>query len=294
MRPLYLRTQADLLSDIENSLIDTTNARWSNNQIYRAINVALESIAGRVQLPRLYTISGGFTTGTYEYTIPAYVGDNFVPMVQVTDTPLLSSVSSTNWVRIPFWDVEPSATGTRTMRLSASPYTAAARLIWYAPNGPVPYEDGGNALPKLAATMTTSTATILLDGLELDIYPAGWVKIDNEWMSYTGVTHSATATTLSGVLRAQYNTTAATHDGTGTPATVYFGVAVDDTRLWRVIRDLTLLELHLLQLHRGTNEDRGNHERIMGFLETRCNNFWRTSGYIPERNPAIKPDIRWW
>lgn len=291
MRRLYLKTQAELLDLIENTVGDESNARWADNDIYRAINVALDTISERVQLPRLYTLTGGFSSGTYEYTIPSYVGDNFQPFIKSTilndwGLPIVVDYDTT-WTKLISWTVEPAADGTRTLRLYTSPYTEDGRLVWWAPNGPVPLLTGSpSALPDLNAEINSTATSLVLDRLVPEISEAGWVKIDGEWISYAGVTWGTATTTLSGLVRAQHGTTAATH---AAAAVVYFGVAVDDVRIWRLIEDLAVDRLHYILLHRGTTDDRSNHERLMSFLEDKTTKFFRNSGYVPARHPSFKP-----
>lgn len=243
-----------------------------------------------MSIPQLYNLPSGFTAGTYEYTIPSYVGNNFRPYIKSAITNqfgiVLDSDDTYTWTELTGWTVEPQTDGTRKLRLYSTPYTDDGRLIWYAPNGPVPAQA---TLPTLGANISTTTATTLTltAAPSTPVGETGYLKIDNEYMFYAGVNRSTWV--LSNLVRGLFGSTAATHNSA---ATVNWCIAVDDDRLWTQLEEQSVARLHYLLLHRGTVEDRDNHERIMGWAQDRADKFWRTSGYTGYARTRLK--LRGW
>lgn len=294
MRTLQLRSQSDLLTDIRADVEDASKKRWtSDTDVYRAINTAIESWSDRVLLPRLYALPGGFSAGVYEYAIPDYVGHNFVPQIEVSALTYLGYpvqiTDSLTRDELAGWSVEPTVDGTRILRTQSTPHTDSGWLLWYAPNGPVPTT---TTLPVLGAECAGTATTATISTALADSVPdVGWVKMGGEWVSYAGLTRGATTTTLLNLVRGLYNTVAATHAATTT--TVYWGVGVDDSRLWDNLRKRAIAELHLMLLHRGTTDDRQNHEKLYLTLTQQADQFWRRSGYVSGRKPRFKLASRW-
>lgn len=294
MRTLQLRSQLDLLTDIRADVEDAGKKRWaSDTDVYRAINTAIESWSDRVLLPRLYALPGGFSAGVYEYAIPDYVGHNFVPQIEVAALTYLgypvATTDSMTRDELAGWSVEPTVDGTRILRAQSNLHTDSGWLLWYAPNGPVPTTTTSPVLgAECLSTATTATiSTVLADSVP----DVGWVKMEKEWVSYAGLTRGATTTTLLNLVRGLYNTAAATHAVTTTA--VYWGVGVDDSRLWDNLRKRAIAELHLMLLHRGTTDDRQNHEKLYLTLTQQADQFWRRSGYVSGRKPRFKLASRW-
>jgi hypothetical protein len=279
MRELILRTQSEILADIEALVVDSTNALWSDAQIYGAINNAIRGWGNRVLLPRIYVLPSGFTGGVYEYDLPSYITKPF--NVQVAITTLQGVDYQRQWVSISGWTTIPSATGGQKLVIhlayDSANVTTDARIIWWAANGQVP-----TTIPTLAGTLAADGTSLTTSAAVVGSIPdAGWVKINGEWMSYAGVERGASSTTLTNLVRALYGTTAASHSST--PA-INWGIAVDDTRLWEQMEDAVIARLHYQRLHRGTQDDRLNHEKVMGYAQQRADTFWRRSGYTPSYN----------
>lgn len=282
MRPLYLRTQLELLTEIEATVKDGSNALWADADIYRALNVSVANLGNRVMLPRLYTLTSGFTSGQYEYTLPSYIGDNFNVMVAIYSFEYPDD--EVQWIPLSGWSVEPTSTGSKILRIYL-PYDnwgriSGARLIWYAPNGTIPI-----TIPTLAGTLAADGTSLTTSAAVENVPDVGWVKIDGEWMSYSGISRGASSTTLNNLVRGLFSTTAASHSST---PSIYWGIGVDDTRLWEPILDGAISRLHYIMIHRGTQDDRLNHEKIMGYAADRVDKFWKRSGYVPLKGPRIK------
>lgn len=283
-RTLQLRSQLDVLNEIEALVQDASNTLWSEADIYRAINTGLNAWGNKVLFPRMYTIPGGFSPGVFEYPLPDYIGQHFVPYIAVFT--YTYPEGELEWLRLSGWSVEPGADGGRLLRIYM-PYQAHgrmvdAKLIWYAENGPVPLP----TLPTLSGTLAADGASLTTSAaISSPIADVGWVKIDAEWISYAGVVRGASSTTLQNLERGLFGTAAASHSGA---PTIYWGVAADDHRLWEQLYDSAIARLHYTLLHRGTQDDRLNHEKIMGYAQDRADRFWRRSGYVTARNTYFR------
>lgn len=281
MRPLLLKTQTEVLDDIEAAIGDTGNTRWAAADIYRAINVALRGWHGRVFVPQVYDMPSGFTSGVYEYSIPSYVGDQFAPYIRSS----VGDESGETWAPLTSWTVDPDGSGGRTLRLYIPPYAEDGRLIWYSQNGPVP-----TTVPTLSDTITSAATSLVLASALPQLAEAGYVKAESEWIGYAGVTRGSATTTLSNLSRGVANTTAASHNAA---VSVNVGIAADADSLWTQLEYAAIARLHFILLHRGTTEDRSQHEKMMSWAADQASRFWRQEGYVPYRKTRIKP-AGWW
>lgn len=272
----YLRTQAELLADIQADGY-TTALGWSTAEVYRAMNRALGDWQKRVLIARLYTITGGWVAGTYAYTLPVYIRRPIQPQLY-RSRPYddeINITSDQSWQDVPGWVEEPDASGALVLRVTMHPYTIEGRVIWYAPNSRVPT---GTA-PTTNAECS-STATSLTMGSAVDVDDVGWVKVEAEWMSYSGITRASATTTLTNLVRAQNGTAAATH---ASSSSVVWGVAVDDLGLYEQLTDQTKAHLHALMLTNTSVHETGRHERLMQFYGQKAQSFW--DGYASQKPP---------
>lgn len=267
----YLRSQDDLLADLRALMRDPAGQRWSDEEIYRAINRALLSWHGRVAVNHYYTLPGGYSSATYAYSLPGYIRPPVVAEVKrwIPYTEYTLDVQTTfTWQELPSF-TEPDGAGGLILRLVQPPRNLDGRVRWRLPNGPVPL-----ALAELGESCALTADSLTLTG-DVDIADAGYVKCENEWMAYAGVTRGS-ATVLQNLLRGLYGTTAAAHnDG----EKVAWGVAVDSLGLFQQLYDQTAAHLHELYLTDGNEKERMNHEKMMGFHQQRADEFWRR--YLP-------------
>ena len=313
---LYLRGQDELLADIEARLRDTGNARWSDDDIVGAVNRALQQWAGRVAPSAMYdgpfsypslapvemVVEQGGTleiepgaaltleatipqwfwpADTYEVQLPAWMGDDVRPQLQFASAP--GSLLPQAWRDATSLEVEPSADGGRTLRLHRLPSTntvmSCLRLLYYVTNEALP-------LPSLTRTLAQgidTNATTLTIGAVLDVAPAGWVRVDKEWIHYRGVARAATATTLQSLVRAQYATEGASHNA---GAVVYWGAGAPNWALFDQLRDQACAFCHELFLNSAAAKERDLHERMVSYYQGRADMFWRR--YAPVRAPRLK------
>ncbi len=275
-RAVHLRSQDKILSDIETLMRDTSNDRWTDIEIYYALNMALNTWHGIVLVPHLYTGISAWTSGTYEYDLPAYVAQSHIrPQMEqvVTNYPGLSYAdgTATTWVDVVGYSIEPDGAGNYDLRWSVPPFSVDARILYWASNGQVPAVLVANQ-PALDANITTTSTSMVLDSVVADIGQSGFAKIGTEWIQWSGVSDDGSNTTLSNLLRGLDGTTAAAHTS-GTD--VFWGVAVDDVRLYQQLYDQMRAYLHELFLTDASSQERGHHERQVSFYQQRADNFWK-------------------
>lgn len=261
-----LRSQDSIKTEILALQRDTAEARWTSasTEIYLALNEALRTPGMEAhRTARVYTVTGGFDSGTYTYALPNYIRPPIIPQalrrlniwlnLEVDD-----NVTST-YQEVPGWELEPNSTGSLVLRFLSMPYTADARILWFAPNGPVP-----TTVPTInTGNNISATDTSLVLNAALNIEDSGWVKIEGEWCTYAGVTRGASTTTLT-IARAAYNTTAATH---AAGVSVYWGVAFESPRLLGALYDLMRASLHAMYLTDGAEKETRVHEKLMNYYQ---------------------------
>ena len=275
-----LRTQTEILSQLESLTFDTGNERWTEARFYEAVNMALMDWEGRVRVPFVYTLADGFVDGTYEYTLPTYIDSKTVqPQGRLLRyDPLLSSLSleQETWSDINGFEVEPSATGGQTLRLHYNTENDA-RLMWWAGNGPVP-----TSAVVLSAGIDSDDTSLTLT-TKPTVGAVGYVKVESEWIQYAGVTEAATTLTLTNLVRGVAGTTAASHLSA---VACVWGVAMDRGGLWSQLLDQTRAHLMEFWLSNPASREVGQYEKQMVFFQQRADAFWRK--YAPARAPRFR------
>lgn len=272
-----LRTATELRDWMEVLMRDTANERWSANEYLYTLNQVLYSWERRVRLPALYTLTDGFTAGTYEYDVPNFIKPPFI--VEMRENVWGIELENEDgdeteytWVRPPSYTLEPDGDGDQKLRLHGHTYSTDARIIYHASNGPVPI-----TAPTLSADIT-ATSTSLAVNSAVTVGDTGWVKVDDEWIQYSGVARASASVTLQNLERGIYETTAAAHTS-GT--TVYWGVAVDTDALWGQLRNQWESELHRMFLTDGSEGERRRHQEQIMYLKGQIEDFWRMH-YTPQ------------
>lgn len=287
MRPLILRSQDALLSELKEEVgIGGSGGLWSDSNIYRALNRAVRKWAGKVVLPRLYSVSGGFTSSSWSYSLPRYIRGDIDVEIYRSNTWNQNAESDTTgtWTTVFAGTIEPSDENgeTAVFRFHTAPYTQSGRIKWWVENGPIP--TNSTDLPLLSSGITDSDVTLVIDQTPT-IGDNGWVKVDGEYISYAGVTRGATTISLLNCERGLWGSTAAAHDAADT---VYWCVAADDERLWEQLTHQTLANLHESKLHRGTVQDRRAHQEMVNYEQERADRFWTMNGYVTQRRPRME------
>jgi hypothetical protein len=279
----YLRTQLELRNDMRLRMRDPDATRWSDVEVYGAINDCLLTWHTRVSIPHLHTLSGGWVAGTAAYTLPAYIRGPIDPQQKRYSSHWiaasgLSAGEAATWVDIPAFTVEPDGTGGQSIRLDFNLATDEARIIWWMHNGPVPL-----TVPALNAQIDSDDTSLVLSTAVNDIEEAGYIKIDSEWLHYSGVSYGTSTTTLSNLIRAVNGTTAATHTST---TSVYWGVGCHRTDLYGQLFNHCRGYLHGLFLTDGAESEKTHHERQAMYYSDMATRFWR--GYTPNRKTKLR------
>lgn len=283
---LYLRDQATILADVKARLRNATNARWPNAEIYGAVNDALTTWHGRVSVPVIYTIPGGYSNGQSEYILPSYIdARTIVPQMRRT-VPWVTwgqlDVNDTQvWVDVPGWTVAPNEDGDWVLHFDVPPYSVEGRILWYMANGSVP------ATPPTTSGSTDAAATSVVLGSVVDCWDSGFVRAGNEWIQYAGVTRASTTTLVNCLRGLDYGVAAATISS-GT--TINWGVVMPRLGLYRVLIDQVALYLHELYLTDAATKETQIHQQMVGFYQARIDKFWKN--WIPLRRPRVILDRR--
>ncbi len=268
---VYLKAQNQILADLRARVRDNNSERWTDAEMYGAINDALLSWQDRVRVPHLYTISGGWVSGTLEYTLPDWIRSNSIQpqMKSPTQFDSLSSayrLSTNTWQDIPGWRIEPNATNGRVLKFNVSPYSTEGRIIWWGSNGPLPISVG-----TLVSQLESDAESLTIDD-ELDCGTSGYIRIDQEWMQFAGSGING-STLLNNLVRGLSGGAEATvHD---IATSVYFGVAMPKMELYRVLIDQCIVHLNELFLGNASSKEKQTHQELIGFYEGRVKEFWR-------------------
>lgn len=278
----FLTDQSELLALTRNIMRDTDGERWTSAEIITAINFGIQTWGRKVIIPHLYTISGGFLTNTFEYVLPSYVREPFDVQVKISvdqfynGMPIVSNTGLSTWVDMVGWDTEPNSSGTMTLRVAFPPGALDGRIIWWGQNGKLP-----STAPVLDVTIT-DTSTSLTITSNPSIGSAGYVKVGEEWIGYTGRTVGATKTTLLNLARGLADTTAASHTN---GVSVYWGVGVLRQDLIDQLINQTIYRLHALYLTNASPQETEQHVFQARFYKQLADEFWR--GYTTGHNPKM-------
>jgi hypothetical protein len=272
----YLRSQVDLLAELNVAVRDGSNVRWTAVEKYAALNQVLQTWADKVMLPHRTTITDGWVSGTQDYALPSYARPPFYPEL-LRSVPFYNYVSESlanNWQDVPGWEVVPDGSGGQVLRLFSPARNVEARVSFYAPNSRVP-----TTIPvTTGSTSASATTTVISTDIGAAIDDVGYIKCEGEWMGYAGVDRTATTTTLNNLTRALYGTAAAVHAG---GSSVAWGVAMDDGRLHRLLLDMWRSALHSYFIQDGGTHERGMHEKGLGYYDSLA--AWLQTSYRPKR-----------
>lgn len=285
---IMLRSQSELQQGLEYLVRDTSNRRWTDPEFYRSLNQALGEWAGRVRFPMTYTVPAGWSSTAYEYTLPDYIEHNIQPQQKrfVNEWQVYPSADDT-WTDMFNWEIEPTSSGGRALRIEYLPYAGDGRILYWAENGPVP-----TTIPTLSSSIDSDDTSLTL-ATKPTVGRVGYIKIDSEWMSYQGLTEGASTLTLTNLTRGLFGTTAASHSS---GISVYWGVVADDTGLYQQLSDNTLHFLMRFWLFNTSSREAGQYEKQMLFYQEQANRYWRR--YAPKRGPKLKLTVQgtgaWW
>ena len=276
----YLIDQATFETQIEARMRDTSNARWSDVEIYGAINDAIQMWSTRVLMPYYYTISGGWIAGTYEYSLPSYITSPMQPQMKiyvgVYDYPItISDTLTTTWVDIPAWGVESDGSGGQKLRLEVAPRSLEGRVIWWGHQQTIP-----TTITTLLSTITSSQTSLTLVNVA-NIPDSGYLKLDSEWIGYSKVDRTSGTTTLNNLVHSLTGTLAASHTG---GVSAYFGIAAPRQDLYQQLQYQVMANLNALYLTDASPQEKDHHTFQMRYYQQLADEF----GCTTPRNTALK------
>ncbi len=261
---LYLRNQLDLLNNVESHMRDASNYRWSEVEIYGALNDAVRSWHGRVSVPAIYTPTTNWPDSVHVIDIPTGI-DPQTAVLQIRYMPVENSEQVDVWYDIAGWRTEPTEAFGGQMRVNFQP-TSAYRLLYWITNGPMPV-----TVPALGGELNTTATSVTLTSTA-EVGDNGFLLIDNEWMHYRGVERGAATLTCQNLTRGLLTSVAATHAEL-TP--VYWCVATMRQDLYNQLLDQARAMLHELTLIAAAPQSRDVHERMVSYYQARADAFWR-------------------
>lgn len=285
---LHARSQLQLRTEILTMLDDTSNARWSDAQVYAAINQALAMWGGRVLVPHLYQPTDySWNNNTYEYTLPAWIDEKYITPQMEREIPYngypLTTDGTETWVDVPGFTVEPTATGGRKLRFETMPFAVNARILfWTSPSQVF------TTVPTLSTSLTSVATSIVITANATNAYPGFlYLKTEDEFLEGTYSTRAAGTITYSITARGLFNTfTDAATSGTN----VYAAVVVPDERLFVQLHDQAMAVLHRMRFGLAAPEERSVHGQMVQLYQSQADKFWRS--WTPNRPIKVRPNRR--
>lgn len=275
MLAITARSQSALLSRIRLAVRDPqgVSQRWSDSEIYYAINLALDNWGRKVMLPFIEDIAN-FASATNVYTLPWYVSEPVDPQYKLS----ADVIGGNNWIDFPSYGITSDGAGVLQLQLPFYPPSASGRIIWWKPNSILP-----TTIPsKDASAMAADADSVTLSSV-VEISNAGFIKIESEWMSYSNRDVGTATTTLNGLVRGLFGTTAAAHNSA---VSVEFGVAVHRQDLYTILDYQVISTLHSLFMTNPSNTETGGHEFNLRYYADQIEKYWART-YRPLRTPKL-------
>lgn len=230
-------------------------------------------------------MTGGWVLGTSDYNLPAYIRGDIQPQQKRYTNSLVDEENNyQQWVDVLAFHTWPNADGGLTLHWDTAPDTGDGRIVWWGRNGRLPV-----SVPILTADIDTDDTSCIISTAE-DLPEAGYIRIDNEYIGYAGVTDTAfDQKVLTNLQRNVRNGTLVTGSHV-TNDPVEFCVAVHRDDLFMQLYDATQSRLHELFLIAAAESERAHHERMAMWYDDKATNFWR--GYVPNKPWRLKLDRR--
>ena len=247
-------TYADFLTDI--TIQSRNTGKWSEDEIRFCINRGVREWANKVWIPFTYEFEYHDTRQTYD--LPRYIPGSF--QVQYQD-------DNEDWCDVRVYSVDFGSNGTRQLRLTFMRGGGrAGRVNWWGRNGIAPLTD-----VVLLAGIDTDDTTLTFTSDET-VDDVGVVKLDDEWIQYSGRSFANGITTLTNLVRGAYSTTAASHDA---DEPILFGFVIDRSDLLQQLSDYVFMQLYVLSLRHGSSTERQTYEAMLNYHMTQANAYWR-------------------
>lgn len=284
---LFARSQLQLRTDILTLLDDTSNARWTDAQVYTAINQALAMWGGRVLVPHLYQpASYAWSNDTYEYALPAWMDEKYIQPQMKRKIPTDAHTVPYNtetWVDVPGWNVEPTETEGRKLRFTTIPFAVDARIIYWSQQPQV-----FTTIPTFSSNFLSASTTASFTANATNSYPGiAYFKTEDEFFLGTFSTRIAGYITYNVVTRGMFNTfTDTANSGTS----VYVAVVVPEERLFVQLMDQAMAILHRMRFALAAPEERDVHSQMVQLYQSQADKFWRS--WTPNRPIKARLDRR--
>ncbi len=276
---LFARSQSQLRTEILTLLDDTSNARWTDAQVYAAINQALAMWSGRVFVPHLYQpTSYAWDNNTYVYSLPAWMDERCITPQMERQIPYngfpLTTDGTDTWVDVPGFTIEPTTTEGRKLRFQTFPLAVNARIIYWT-QAPQVF----TTIPTLSSNFLSNATTIVLTANATNSYPGmAYFKTEDEFVLGALSTRTASTITYDVVARGLFNTYT---DGANSASSVYVAVVVPDERLFVQLHDQAMAILHRLRFGLAAPEERQVHGQMIQLYQSRADGFWKS--WTPNR-----------
>jgi hypothetical protein len=238
---------ADLRSDITTELRNpSTASRYTNTEIDLAIRRATNYLSEYFWYEEK-DISKTFTSGTFQYTYND-------PIKDIYRVDFVDSASSPPQIAID-WYEEKNMAGTELYFLES--HTASSTIhVWYERH-PTAFPSD---LTMNAGINDAVTSIPISSGTNTIDWPAtGYLKIDNEVMSYSAITRTASPETLT-VARAQIDTAPAAHL---TTSLLSFTNLVEKEIFFDGVRDIAIAYLNRMRIVDAPSSDIGGNITVM-------------------------------
>lgn len=275
---MILRTVSSVIDTLRTTLRDSSAARWTDAELYVVLNDCLYDWYGRVSFPAVYSV--GYIDTDTEVTLPYYIRGDIEPQhrdyANYDNAGVQTDISGEEvWKAILMYEIIENQDGARTLVIPASTRYTDIQLIYWVPNGAFPYADAD--VPSGGWTSSATTLTVDMSADE-PVPDVGYIKCDNEYMFYAGVTYGTGTVTLSNVERGVHNSTAATHDA---DAVVSWCICVHDAGLFTQLRDNAMGRLHGLFVTDGSPKETETHTWLMRWYMQQATEYWRR--YTPAK-----------
>ena len=277
-----VRPVSDILGRLRVEMRDPVGRRWTDAEIYNAINRALDTWSSRVYIPCLYDIAADLQSDVIEYAIPYYIRSPFMLERKVERWEWVSQSDNESWSSVEGAKAIPDGSGGQLLWVEAGSSWLTQqdiRIRWEAEVGHIP-----TAPVVSIGTITDDDVSLVVDAEIFDtVGDVGFVKMDEEIMQYSGVSQSSSSITLLGLIRGCSGSTAATH-AAGT--TVEWCIPYDVASLYNVLSVQTKSYMQEFPMTDASEKETAHHQWLMRWYQQTADDFWTT--WLPNRQPQFR------
>lgn len=262
---MHVIDQAALRDQLRALLRDPAGSaqRWTDAEIYAAINQVLMHWSNRVSIPQAYDLT--LSAGVLEYSLPDYVT---LPLRLDRQT------SGGKWIGVGQLTLATNGTGGWALRLPTAT-TGQARVTWQEHNAPLP------TTPPTVASLSADATTLTLAAVPINLSLTGYLRLASSgeycrWIYDRAAQHFTLARGALGSTAAAVNA----------PTVANFCVTVPTLELIDYLINQAAANLHVLFVQVGAASDQPVHERAASYYQQRADAIWRS--HIPQRSPLVR------